>query len=555
MDTARDDGTFLYHTSCPKCGSSDARGVYSTGTSYCFSCSAFFPADDTTIAKGKKIVKDRGLITGDFLPLSKRGINQETCRKFGYTCGTLDGKPVQIANYYRDGELTAQHIRFPDKSFKWLGDTTGIELYGQHLWRDKGKRLMVTEGEIDCLTVAQVFNLKWQAVSVPNGAASAKKYLQQQLEWLTKFDEVVILFDADEPGKKAARECAALFKPGQAKIATYPEGVKDVNDLLKAGRAQDISTAVFEAKTYRPDGIIAGTEIWEKVESHLLQGGTMSYPTQFPTFNQKSQNLRKGEIIMSCAGSGIGKSTLCAELAYHMMMTHSMRIGYVALEESITKTALRMMSIEMNKPLHLKLDDVQRDEYEKAYKKTVGNGRFFLYNHFGSLDSANLLSKLKYLATGCECDFIVLDHISIAISGQSDGDERRLIDNLMTNLRSLVEETGVGMLVVSHLKKADGKSGSHEEGAQVSLRDLRGSGALYQLSDTVIGMERDQQAEGPDANKSMLRVLKCRFTGDTGPADELTYVRETGRLHPSSMFCPSFPDEVGTPEKEDNLEF
>jgi twinkle protein len=210
------------------------------------------------------------------------------------------------------------------------------------------------------------------------------------------------------------------------------------------------------------------------------------------------------------------------------MMRHKLTIGYVALEENPLRTALRMMSIHLNKPLHLGLHGVTQQRYDDAYTDTVGSGRFYLYDHFGSLDSDNLLSKLKYLANGCGCDFVVLDHISIAVSGREDGDERRIIDNLMTNLRSLVEQTSVGVIAISHLKKPQGGD-SHEEGGRVTLDDLRGSASIKQLSDTIIAIERDQQDQ-ENKDYCTLRVLKCRFTGETGLADTLHYKKETGRL-------------------------
>jgi twinkle protein len=109
-------------------------------------------------------------------------------------------------------------------------------------------------------------------------------------------------------------------------------------------------------------------------------------------------------------------------------------------------------------------------------------------------------------------------------------DERRGIDNLMNRLRSLVEETGVGMFLVSHLRRAAGEKG-HEQGIEVSLSHLKGSQGISQLSDCVIALERNQQAEdSEEANTTKIRVLKSRYTGDTGLACSLRYNPDTGRM-------------------------
>jgi twinkle protein len=126
------------------------------------------------------------------------------------------------------------------------------------------------------------------------------------------------------------------------------------------------------------------------------------------------------------------------------------------------------------------------------------------------------------------CEYVFLDHLSIVVSGLGDGDERRLIDNVMTSLRSLVEETQIALFVVSHLRRPAGDQG-HEQGAQTSLAQLRGSHSIAQLADAVIGFERDQQDE-TNSNLLTLRVLKNRYTGETGLAGGLRWFRESGRL-------------------------
>jgi twinkle protein len=218
-------------------------------------------------------------------------------------------------------------------------------------------------------------------------------------------------------------------------------------------------------------------------------------------------------------------------------------VGYIALEENVKRTVLGFMGMELNKPLHISKEGVTDDELKDAFEKTAGSGRLFLYDHFGSTDSDNLIAKLRYLAKGCGCNWLVLDHISIVVSGIGDGDERRLIDNTMTKLRQLVEETGVGLLLVSHLKRPEGNKG-HEDGLQTSLAHLRGSAAIAQLSDIVIGLERNQQSDNSDT--TTVRVLKNRYTGVTGVAGALSYSRGTGRLLAGE--ADDFDEEVSAEE-------
>lgn len=464
-----------------------------------------------------------GLIENvEIQPLQKRGLTEETCRHWRYGVAEYRGQKVQVAGYYNaDAQLVAQKIRFPNKEFEFLGDAKHAGLFGQWLCRDKGRRIVVVEGEIDALSLSQMMDLKWPVVSVPNGAQGAKKSIQKALEWLEGFDEVVFCYDMDGPGQAAARECALLLSPGKAKIASLP--LKDANDMLKAGRVKETIDALWGAKTYRPDGIVSGADLWAAVIQDD-QGVGVPYP--WVGLTATTRGLRKSELVTLTAGSGVGKSAICREIAYHLLQQGE-TVGYVALEESTKRTSLGLMGIDLNKPIHLNREGIDESTLKGAFDRTVGNGRCFLYDHFGSCDSDNLVSRIRYLARGCGCGWVVLDHLSIVVSGIGDGDERRLIDGTMTKLRMLVQETGIGMILVSHLKRPEGRG--HEEGAQTSLAQLRGSAAIAQLSDMVIGCERDLQSD-EDRHKTTLRVLKNRFSGETGVACELIYNPETGRL-------------------------
>jgi twinkle protein len=131
---------------------------------------------------------------------------------------------------------------------------------------------------------------------------------------------------------------------------------------------------------------------------------------------------------------------------------------------------------------------------------------------------------------GCDCKWIVVDHLHMLVSSSTEGDERRTIDSIMTKLRCIVEETGVGMILVSHLRRVEGNRG-HENGVTVGLNHLRGSQSIAQLSDCVIALERNQQSDDPiESQTTHVRVLKSRYTGDVGIATHLLYNQETGRL-------------------------
>lgn len=535
MNNYDNSSEFLRHEPCPKCGSRDNLARYTDGHAYCFGCNYYEPSDgEGAVSTRKELDISDDLISykeADFEPLNARGIDEETCRKFGVKVGRYKGDKVHFYPYFKDNTLLACKLRDKEKNFRVIGEGAKLPFFGQNLWSPM-KMLVVTEGEIDCLTVSMIQGNKWPTVSVPNGAQGATRVFRQQLEWLEQFESVIIMFDMDEPGQAAAKACAEILSPGKAKIASL--SMKDPNELLLAGRQQEIIKAIWNAKEYRPDGIIAGSDLWEMI-SHEEAIVSVDYP--FSGLNEKTKGLRQGELVTVTAGSGIGKSAFVREIAYHLLVQLKQKVGMIMLEENPKRTALGIMGIDLNKPIHITREDIDDQTLRQSFNNTVGSGNLFLYDHWGSSDIENLLSRIRFMARGLGCHWVVLDHLSIVVSGIGDGDERRLIDNTMTQLRTLVEETGIGLILVSHLKRPEGNKG-HEEGAITSLSQLRGSHAIAQLSDLVIGLERNQQSDTP--NETTVRVLKNRFSGDTGVACVLNYDRATGRLTEAAFVEPTF---------------
>jgi twinkle protein len=245
--------------------------------------------------------------------------------------------------------------------------------------------------------------------------------------------------------------------------------------------------------------------------------------------NDLTYGLRFGELVTVTAGSGLGKSQVLREVVWHLLQKTKDNIGLMFLEESVRKTALSMMSLAANAPLHLPDSVVSNEERERAFAETLGTDRLFLFDHFGSTSVENIVNRVRYMAKGMGCKYVFLDHLSIIVSAQDNGDERKAIDEIMTKLRMLVQETNIALIIVSHLKRPANEG--HEEGALTSLSQLRGSAAIAQLSDMVIGLERNGQSEDPVIrNTTKVRVLKNRYSGQTGPACHLHYNKHTGRM-------------------------
>jgi twinkle protein len=302
------------------------------------------------VAEREEVSDDPGspIPTGTAGAVNSRGLHQETCEKWGYLQGTHHGKPCQIAVYRDPGTraAVAAKVRYAGKEFEFAGSPGKAPLYGQWLWSGGGKMLTITEGEIDALSVSQAQGNKWPVVSVPNGAQGAVKAIEKAFEYVSSFDRVNIWFDNDEPGIKAAKAVADILPPGKAFIVKAD--LKDANEYLKASRGGEIVNLIWRAEPHRPDGIVAGSEITlEALREAVAKGYTLPYPQ----LSSALHGLRKRELTLLTAGSGIGKSTLAREIAYHLHQEHGLTIGNVYLEESKEKTAQGYIAIHNDVPL------------------------------------------------------------------------------------------------------------------------------------------------------------------------------------------------------------
>ena len=542
MSSSLNPSTFVEHKPCPACRNTggdkagDNLSVYSDGHGYCNACGHYEKGTST----GTYEQKERPTMQSTITPrgtsgsaIKDRRISGKITSKFGVTVSfNKEGKIDKHYYPYFDSKDTNNLIGYKErtvatKEFQIIGTNKGSGLFGQEANRSGGKYLTICEGEIDALSISEMFDGKWQVVSLKNGANSASRDVKDNLEYIESFDNVVLCFDQDPAGFEAVKAVQDIISVGKLKVCKLP--MKDANEMLMNGKIKEFTNAWWSAESYTPAGIIRGKDTWE----YLIKSNdsvTVDYPWQ--GLNKFTYGFRTKELVTITSGAGMGKTSVVKELESYILNTTEDNLAIIHLEEAIETSVTGLMSIEANVPLHIPQYARELSETDKKalWQKSVGDRNVFFYDHWGSMSEDSLLNVIRSYAKSYECRWIILDHLSIVVSDQ-DGiaDERKAIDAIMTKLRKIVQETGVGLFLISHLKRPQGKA--HEEGGQVSLSELRGSAAIAQLSDIVIGLERNQQDDDPIIrNQTTLRVIKNRFSGLTGKACRLQYDSETGRL-------------------------
>jgi twinkle protein len=532
-------GTLVRHEPCPKCQSKDNLARYADGTGWCWGCTTYFHADGKQ--EHRPINNEntsRPFVTGGTPRfLDGRGIKKETCEFWKYEVGQDERGTFHVANYFDErGQKVAQKIRHAGKKFEVRGGGDGMLLYGQWLWPDKGKSVTITEGEIDALTVSQVFNNKWPVVSLPKGAAAAPAAIKKSLKWLNGFDRIVLMFDMDEPGRKAVAEVAPLLPAGKCYIASLPE--KDANaTLLKPGGSDIISDAFWQAKQWRPSGIVSFKDIKAKALKPIETG----LPWFLPKLTKLTHGRRWGEIYTFGAGTGVGKTDFLTEQIKFDATELNQKVALYFLEQEPEETAKRVAGKVKDKRFHVPDDSWTQDELAAALDELEKHDNVRFYDHFGCADWTVIENHIRYLTQAEGVRIHYVDHLT-ALADPAH--ERESLETLMGALGGLVKELKIIVILVSHLSTPEGKP--HEEGGRVTIRHFKGSRSIGFWSHYMFGMERNQQASDlKKRQQTTFRVLKDRYTGQaTGETFYLGYDAERGRLHETQPAFEMEDDEL-----------
>ena len=529
------DTNFIKHTSCEGCGSSDANAVYSDGSAFCFSCKKTQGKDTQDTEVVFDVVQTNlNLDEIESLPVDTfRNISKQVLYNAGVKVEYDQDRNI-ISHYYPitiNKKVKAYKKRIvATKDFRVVGKAEVPELFNQSNC-GRYKNLVITEGEIDCLSIIEMLTkakAKFDVVSIVNGAQSARRNIASNLDFVNKYDKVFLAFDNDEPGIASANDAAHVIKPGKAHIVNSV--YKDANDALYKEQSDTYLSNVWGAKVYKPDNFVSGEKIWDAFKERSTVK-SVPYPNCLKGLNDKLFGMRLGEITLFTSGTGSGKSTVVKETILNLLDNTEDKVGLISLEESIGDTATKLIGMSINKNIRMP-DDVTEEEARKGYEKVFGDERLILLDHQGSVADTSLLDRIEYLAA-LGCNYLILDHITIAVSEGVDGATgNEAVDKVMSSLLKIVKRYNIHLTLISHLRKSSGEGKSFEEGIMPNLDSIKGSGSIKQISFDIIGFARNMMAtEKSDRNIVKFAVLKSRFSGDTGPAGQASYNVASGRLN------------------------
>lgn len=481
---------------CPECTSSgrdrsgDNLAIYDDGHKYCYACNYYEGSNNQHVE-----------YTYEFLPL--RGISRKTLEFYNVrTKIDPEGKPIDIVFPYPDNKNKIRSLE--EKAFRWQGDSKP-GLFG----RDKfaagsHKYVTITEGEIDALSLYEV--LGNPVVSV-RSSSSARMDCSAERSWLSSYEVIYLAFDADGPGRQAAADVARLFDYNRVKLVNFDRR-KDANEYLEAGEVDELRNLWHNARHYLPETVVTINK--DTIKSILNDNikPSVSYP--FKTLNEMTFGIRTGESVLLTAQEGVGKTEIMRAIEHHLLRETTDAIGAIFLEEPKRRHLLGLAGLELSMPVHLPDTPCTDSQVADALEKVCGpDDRLFLYSHFGSDDPEILLDTIRFMVSARNVRYVLLDHVSMVVSGLAGEDERRALDYISTRLEMMVKELDFALIMVSHVN---------------DFGQTRGSRYISKVADIRVDVTRDLlSADLGTRNTSFLTVSKNRFSGRTGPAGSLVF--------------------------------
>lgn len=580
---------FKYHTSCPKCGSSDALAVYDDESVYCWSCTYTTLSEEmkeqykkerkgSTKKKEKKLtdkiqkvdesklkpviteeqkqeIKDSTWLEGS----DYRGIKDWVLKYFGVRT-TYDDDGDVLERYYPctyDGELSGYKIRSHPKEFRSIGRTgKECELFGQFRFTTPNKYCMIVGGEEDQLAAYQMlreYQVKkgtdnFDAIPVVSptiGEVGSAQQLALQYKFFDQFERIILCYDNDEAGQKATEKAVGVLPKGKVYLMSLRH--KDPNEYLLEGDESKFVQDFFAAKKYTPTGIVGSNQISEAMREELAVEKLPLPPFMHKLQKMMAGGIPLGRIVNLGSASGTGKSTLCDEILYYWLFHSPHRVGIVTLESTVGQYGIKLLSRHVSKKIELldqdvalefvDSEEVKKKEFE-LFNTPEGEPRFYLVDdRDGGVD--NIKDSIENLIIACGCKVIVLDPIQDCI-GTLPQEEQ---EGFMAWQKGMVKSHGVTFINVSHTRKTAGGQKAGSIGGDLNEEDLHGSSAIYKSAACNLIFGRNKEAEDDlERNTTIMKATKIRWTGMTGIAGKYYYDAVTHTLHDLDDYLEKNPE-------------
>jgi twinkle protein len=405
-----------------------------------------------------------------------RKISEETLRKYGVGCDLRNGLSFPYYDAYGDLGMV-KHWGFEAKENGkkniWVSPSEDAVhcLFGKDVCDPESglDRLVICEGEMDALAC---FEMGIPAVSIPMGVSNMN-WIKEDYEYLSFFNEIVILFDNDEPGKNAAKEVVSRLGEERCLVVKLP--LKDANDMLIKNRGKEIAKCIEETSKEPIAEIVDPSSMKEGVRSymkgdHITEGDPFFLPNYDLSF-------RKHEMTLWFGYTFAGKSTAVQQqVAFLASRGKTTCVASFEQQPELTfAQILTAYSAYPNLPF--------TDEFDPAYEHL--SKLVFMYKSMRKANTEHLINTFTHAHKRYGVDNFVVDNVMTMNVDRGDNSAQADAADL---LRMFVSRHPVHLHVVAHPRKP-----SEDNTAPASISAIRGASEWGDIPQNIITVWRDMK--------------------------------------------------------------
>lgn len=452
-----------------------------------------------------------------------RKISKATLLAFKVTENTAkSGVKWVNFNYFREGELINVKYRKSDEKRFMMAKDAELIFYNLDAIAQSAT-CIITEGEIDCMSVYEA-SPGSKAVSVPNGASKGNQkleYFDNCFEYFENKTEVILATDDDEAGISLREELARRIGKEKCFYVEYPEGCKDLNEVLVKLGSEEVKSCIENAVPYPLPGI----KYVANVQNELAQIFRFGYPkgleVGFPELD-KLITFRTGELTTVTGIPGSGKSEFIDELTYRLAKDHDWTIGYLSAEnQPVQLHVAKMMERYTGKKLYASYNQHAVQMSEEQYCQALE----FMNNHFlfvgideendeqldMSIDGIFSMIDVMIFRFGIKC-FVLDPWNMIEHNIPKNMTETQYTSVVLTKITNYSKRKGIHFILVAHPKKPQKDKATGKYPVQ-TMYDISGSSHFFNKTDNGLSVWRDFETGIVEVH---VQKIRFKFIGKVG---------------------------------------
>lgn len=440
--------------------------------------------------------------------MAARGISERIVRKYKLTIADNYGKDI-IAFPFFDDKTNLKFIKYRNMNFKkgvhknkeWCEERCMPILFGMEQCNDKFDRLIITEGQIDSLSLAEA-GIE-NAVSVPTGAMGFT-WVPHVWEWFSKFKELIVFGDYEKGEISLLEELKKRF-PGTVKSVRkedYKEE-KDANDILRKYGREALRSAIENALAVPVQRVKELADV-QAVDIYSMP----KIKTGMNQIDRLLGGMYYGQVVLLTGKRGDGKSTFMGQIAVAALEQGKNIFAYSGeLQDYFFKRWLDMQAAgsrniiqnERDEETHYLLTNSTIEKINDWYR-----GRAFIYDNNIVEDDEleDLLKTIEKAVMQYGINMVCIDNLMTALDVSMKEDLYRAQSKFVNKLCKLAKKQGIVVILVAHPRK---NSFGSDENDSVS-----GTADITNRVDVVMTYKRGKDI--PEDERELL-ISKNRLTG------------------------------------------